>query len=110
MLFRASTGLAQELLGVVADVARWVVAGDPVDEVVDESGCSASERDGDGDGLVDAEDSCPSTSANETVASDGLAIVGSTEIIAEVGPAAASRAEYPAVRRRLEDRYHEGVP
>jgi len=33
LLFRASTGLAQELLGVVADVARGVVAGDPVDEV-----------------------------------------------------------------------------
>lgn len=51
-----------------------------------------------------------STDVRETVASDGLAIVGSTEIIAEVGPAAASRAEHPAVRRRLEDRYHEGVP
>ncbi len=43
----------------------------PADEVVDISGCSASQRDGDGDSVNDAADQCPETQAGASVDSSG---------------------------------------
>ena len=37
----------------------------PIDELVNDSGCSASQRDGDGDGISDAGDLCTETPADE---------------------------------------------
>ena len=37
----------------------------PIEELVNDSGCSASQRDGDGDGISDAGDLCTETPADE---------------------------------------------
>jgi len=49
----------------------------PAGEAVDENGCSASQLDGDMDGVSDAEDACPNTPAGEPV--DNVGCSGSQE-------------------------------
>jgi len=43
----------------------------PIDEVVDENGCSASQKDGDGDDISDADDMCAQTPIGEDVDESG---------------------------------------
>ena len=43
----------------------------PRDEMVDENGCSDSQKDSDGDGVIDDLDNCPETTSGETVNTNG---------------------------------------
>ena len=43
----------------------------PIDETVDESGCSASQKDGDGDDISDADDMCAQTPIGEDADESG---------------------------------------
>ena len=43
----------------------------PIGEPVDANGCSQSQLDSDGDGVMDSDDFCPTTPIGETVNSDG---------------------------------------
>ena len=45
----------------------------PPGEVVDENGCSASQEDSDGDGVMDDDDLCPATTPGQSVNSQGCA-------------------------------------
>ncbi|MBR9812965.1 hypothetical protein GYB61_03790 [bacterium] len=52
----------------------------PAGELSDEFGCSATQRDTDGDGVVDASDQCPGTLEDEFAPADGCPVDGVTRV------------------------------